>query len=275
MKIDIQAVTPILAEAAKEEILPRFRSLEDHEIQKKDSGELVTVADEASERLITGRLLALLPGSLVVGEEAVAKDAKVLNALSGADPVWLVDPIDGTGNFAGGHPVFAVMVALVQKGQTLAAWIHDPLSGTTAIAERGSGAHLEGKILKAAPGGPVESLSGTLHASTFAPRDIARQVDSRRGRLTVGKSMRCAGHEYIRLAAGEKHFSLFTKLMPWDHAPGALIHREAGGIGRTLDGLDYTPSRRDGDGLLLAPDEASWLELHDALFSGSRLALGS
>lgn len=275
MPLDPAAVTHILIEAAQEEILPRFRALEEHEILTKDSGELVTVADEAAERHITRRLLALLPGSLVVGEEAVAKDGRIMDALQGEDPVWLVDPIDGTGNFAGGTAVFAVMVALVLRGETVAAWIHDPIGQSTALAERGGGALLDGEALKAAPGGPLDTLEGTLHAGTFATPDMKRQIDSRRARLRVGKSLRCAGHEYIRLAEGRCHFSLFTKLMPWDHAPGALIHREAGGVGKTLDGRDYNPARRDGRGLLLAPDEASWKALHDTLFSGSSLALDS
>lgn len=266
---DPQAVTRILVETAQEEILPRFRKLESHEIQRKESGELVTVADEAAERQIGRRLLALLPGSLLVGEEAVAKEPAVMDALAGKDPVWLIDPVDGTGNFAAGKPVFAVMVALVREGRTLAAWIHDPIGRQTAVAQAGEGAWLDDKRLRAAAGGSVETLEGTLHSGQFATPEMARHIDSRRDRLNTVKSLRCAGHQYILLAGGQNHFSLFTKLMPWDHAPGVLIHGEAGGTGRTLDGEPYRPARRGAPALLLAPDEPSWRALHQVLFSGS------
>ncbi len=275
MRVDPEAIAEILAEVGQEIVLPRFRSLEDHEVQTKESGELVTVADEAAEAEIGRRLLALRPESLLVGEEAVAKRPAVMDSLAGEAPVWVIDPIDGTGNFAAGRPVFAVMVALVRGGETLAAWIHDPVGRRTAVAERGSGAFMEGARLAVASGGPLDRLHGTLHAGTFASRDMKRQIEGRRSRLRVGRSLRCAGHEYIRLASGDPdyHFSLFTKLMPWDHAPGVLIHREAGGVGRTLDGLDYGPARRGGHGLLLAPDLESWHALHDTLFSGTELAI--
>jgi fructose-1,6-bisphosphatase/inositol monophosphatase family enzyme len=115
-------------------------------------------------------------------------------------------------------------------------------------------------------------MRGTLHAGSFAPPDMAQQVQGRRDRVGAIKSLRCAGHEYLRLASGEMHFSLFTKLMPWDHAPGALIHKEAGGVGRTLDGAPYGARSYRGSGLLLAPDEASWRALHVALFGGDRRA---
>lgn len=78
-------------------------------------------------------------------------------------------------------------------------------------------------------------------------------------------SLRCAGLDYIRLARGEMHFLLFSKLMPWDHAPGVLIHAESGGHARYLEGGAYDPARIDASGLLLAPDAASWLALRRLL----------
>ena len=112
----------------------------------------------------------------------------------------------------------------------------------------------------------MQGLRGTLHASTFAAREIARQVDKRRHRVGQVRSLSCAGAEYVRLARGELDFSLFTKLMPWDHAPGTLIYTEAGGHVRLLDGAPYRPTARHGSGLLMAPDAASWRALYDTLF---------
>jgi fructose-1,6-bisphosphatase/inositol monophosphatase family enzyme len=108
-------------------------------------------------------------------------------------------------------------------------------------------------------------MRGTLHASTFAPPEMATRIQSRRGLVHAVRSLRCAGHEYLRLASGHLHFSLFTKLMPWDHVPGSLIYREAGGLARTLDGADYLARSYRAAGLLLAPDDKAWRSLHDVL----------
>jgi fructose-1,6-bisphosphatase/inositol monophosphatase family enzyme len=265
MPLDIDAVTRILEEAAVVEILPRFQSLLSHEVREKESGELVTIADVKAEEHIARRLRDLLPGAYLVGEEAVAADPAILPAISKEPLVWVIDPIDGTANFACGNPVFAVMVGLVKKGRTVAGWIHDPVSGTTATAELKSGAWRAGSRLTAAPATSLRDMRGTLHASTFAPPEMAKQIQSRRNLVHAIRSLRCAGHEYLRLASGHIHFSLFTKLMPWDHVPGSLIYREAGGQARTLDGADYLARSYRAAGLLLAPDATAWQSLHDVL----------
>jgi fructose-1,6-bisphosphatase/inositol monophosphatase family enzyme len=241
--------------------------LASHEIHEKEFGELVTVADVAAEERLSAALCELHPGTVVVGEEAVAADPGVMDLLAGDDPVWLIDPIDGTGNFAAGRPTFAIMVALVQSGGTVAAWIHEPMAERTAVAEAGAGAWMAGRRLTVAQAAPLQDMRGTLHASQFATKEMARSIRSRRDRVGAVASLRCAGAEYLRLVTGETHYSLYTKLMPWDHAPGVLIHGEAGGTARTSDGVLYDPVRRDAEALLVAPDEPSWQALHQALFT--------
>ena len=265
MKLDNQAVAGLIAEVAEAEILTRFQSLAEHEVREKQRGELVTVADVAAEKALTARLAGHLPGSLVVGEEAAAANGDLLDRLDQSAPVWLVDPIDGTSNFAAGKPVFAVMVALVKGGETLAAWIYDPVGSRMLSAERGGGAWLGGERVNVAAGTAPSAMTGTLHASAYAVPEVARKIQARRRRVSAIKSLRCAGHEYLRLAAGHMHFSLFTRLMPWDHAPGSLIQAEAGGVARTLDGAPYGATSHRKKGLLLAPDEASWQALHETL----------
>ena len=267
MTVDIEAVTAILREVAAEEVMPRFRTLAEHEIRAKDGGEVVTVADVAAERQITRRLRDLLPGSQVVGEEATAEDPALLDKFAQEDDwIWVIDPIDGTANFAAGRPVFALMVALVRRGETGAGWILDPVGPRCATAERGAGAWLDDVRLSLGPPPPPAELRGTLHAGSFAPVDMARQIQARRPRVGAVKSLRCAGWEYLRLASGETHFALFTKLMPWDHVPGTLIFREAGGLAQTLDGTPYGARDHRAPGLLMAPDQASWNWLYDRLF---------
>jgi len=263
--IDISKVSEIIGEISASEVLPKFRSLADEDIREKTAGDLVTVVDVAVEDLLTARLQDLLPGSLVVGEEAVHGEPALMQQLGTEAPVWIIDPIDGTRNFAHGRPTFAVMVALIQHGESQAAWILEPVSGRFGVAEAGSGAWLNGRRMTVAPADRPERMAGSLHASTFAPREIARRVDRRRSRVAAVKSLGCAGAEYLRLAAGEVHFSLFTRLMPWDHVPGVLLHREAGGTALCFDGRPYKAERYRDIGLLMAPDRNSWNVLQQLL----------
>jgi fructose-1,6-bisphosphatase/inositol monophosphatase family enzyme len=264
--LDLARVTALIEETAALEILPRFQKLAAGEIREKSPGDFVTVADEAAEAHLSPRLAALLPGSLVLGEEAAAADPQVLDRLLGEQPVWVVDPVDGTGNFAAGRPGFAVMVALIRSDDVVAGWIHDPIGGRTAVAAAGEGAWIGDRRLKVAPAPrAAREMVGSLHGGTFGSRALVRRVEANRSRVQAVRSLRCAGLEYLRLASGEIHFSLFTKLMPWDHAPGVIIHREAGGHGRYLEGGTYEPAAIERSGLLLAPGAESWAALHEAL----------
>ncbi len=267
MIIDSDKVVALLRRVAEEEVMPRWQNLEKDDISYKGGVEPVTVADKASEKALTAGLSGLLPGSLVVGEEAVAEDRDILDLLSGEDWVWIVDPIDGTGNFSRGEPYFALMVALVRQGETEAAWIFAPALMSLATAERGEGVRLDGET-RTIPvnDSPPSALRGTLHAGTFSPRAMTQKISQRRDRVRAQRSMRSAGIEYLRLLAGESDFSFFTKLMPWDHAPGCMMIQEAGAIARFTDSRrPYSPLRHEGEGLLLAPGEAAWDRLYETL----------
>jgi fructose-1,6-bisphosphatase/inositol monophosphatase family enzyme len=263
---DADRVTRLIEEAAAAEIMPRFRQLAAGDVREKAPGDLVTVADEAVEARLTPLLVALVPGSIVVGEEGAASDPSLLNRLLDDRPVWIIDPVDGTSNFAEGKPAFAVMVALARGRDILAAWIHDPVAVRTAVAAAGEGAWLGDRRLSvaSAPSAPGD-MAGVLLSGFFGSRELGRKIEARRKRVRTVRSARCAGIEYLRLAAGEMHFSLFTKLMPWDHAPGVLLHREAGGHAAYLEGGAYEPAAIKRSGLLLAPDPDSWQQLHRLL----------
>ena len=264
--IDMDRVAAAIAEVAATEVMPRFMKLAAGDIREKAPGDVVTIADEAAEAALAPRLQALRPGSVMLGEEAAAADPGLIERLSAGAPVWVVDPVDGTANFASGRPLFAVMVALVENGVARAGWIHDPVTQRTASALRGEGAWLEGKRLRVShPPAKTSAMRGPLLAGFFGQPELGRRIQSRRDRVSAVKTLRCAGHEYMRLASGELDFALFTKLMPWDHAPGVLLHGEAGGHAAYLDGTGFRPARIDAGALLLAPDAASWRRLHDTL----------
>src|SRR5690606_4777755 len=139
--VDVPALAAILREAAKREILPRFRHLDAGMVrQKSEAIDLVTEADEEAERFIRAEVAKLMPGALFVGEEAVAADPPLLDALDEAELAVVVDPVDGTANFAAGLPLFAVMASVVRKGETVAGIIYDPMGDDFVLAEKGSGA---------------------------------------------------------------------------------------------------------------------------------------
>ena len=98
----LRDIADLLAEVARVEIVPRFRALAHGDWREKGPGDIVTIADERTEAALAPRLQALLPGSVVLGEEAAAKDPSLFDLLSGDHPVWIIDPIDGTANFAEG-----------------------------------------------------------------------------------------------------------------------------------------------------------------------------
>lgn len=263
---DTTKVSTLLREAAADLILPRFQHLEAGEIHSKSPGDLVTVADIETEQRLTPLLQDLVPGSLVVGEEAASKDAGVMDQLAGEKSVWIIDPVDGTANFAAGIPLFAVMVSFVRAGEVVQAWILDPVKDQMAVASRGEGAWLDQQRLRVAPPAPPDHMSGSL-ALRFGNRQLVRKIAGRSNLIGSVFSFRCAGQEYLALASGRAHFALYHRLLPWDHAAGWLLHREAGGFARRLDRSDYTPRTHDG-GLLLTPDETSWNALHDVLIAG-------
>ncbi|SCX01621.1 Inositol-1-monophosphatase SuhB [Agrobacterium sp. DSM 25558] len=107
VELDIASLANALQEAAGVEIMPRFRNLGEGDVRiKTEAIDLVTEADEAAERLIRDRVAEFMPDALFVGEEAVAADPSLLTKLGEADLAVVVDPIDGTFNFAAGLPLF-------------------------------------------------------------------------------------------------------------------------------------------------------------------------
>lgn len=256
---DVDAIADLIRDTAQEEILPRFRNLAHAEISEKDSpGDLVTIADEATEKSLSLRLAELTPSAVIVGEEAASKNPALLDALAQADEAWIIDPIDGTLNFAAGIPLFAVMLAYARKGQVKMAWLYDPVLGESVTAEEGGGAWLNGRRLKTSTPSSLAHMSGVV-SLRFGPRDAAMRIAENLPKIASLIMLRSAGQEYLTMAQGRIDFTLYRKTLPWDHAPGSLIIREAGGVSRWLDGRDYHPGdAKPGKGLLSAASAESW-----------------
>lgn len=264
--IDMDAVTGILRDVAREVILPRARSLSEGEVMEKTPGELVTVVDQEAERVITDRLRGLIDVP-VVGEEAVAADPALVDALRTEPVVWLVDPLDGTRNFVEGRREYGVMAALVHGGETVAAWIVQPEWDRAYAAERGAGAWRDGTRLHR---DPAPTDPGRLRGSVltrFLDPAAKRSVEASVPRFArVGAGAHCSAVDYPLLCEGAQDFLLFHRTLPWDHAPGALLLAEAGGTSRRPDGTPYRPDQgRDVLGLLNAADETCWKTVRELL----------
>lgn len=268
---DIARLADIVRDASRAETLPRFRRLGAAQVHQKTSAiDLVTEADEQAERQIKAAVAAAWPDALFVGEESVAADPSLLDRLDSADFAIVVDPVDGTANFAAGLPLYATMASVVVKGETVAGIIYDPMGDDWVMAERGAGAFLrfpdggaQRLQVAAAPG--LEDMVG--HVSiTFMPAAPKPQIMKNLAKVRVAANYRVAGHDYRTFASGHCHFVAFNKLMPWDHLGGTLISQEAGGYAARFDGSPYLPSHRDG-GLIVATDRDSWDLLRREVFT--------
>jgi len=274
--VDLERLAATLDAVAREEIMPRWRNLAGGDIREKSGpNDLVTVADEAAERRLAELLPDLLPGSVVIGEESVEKDRALLGAIDGDAPVWIVDPVDGTKNFAEGKDRFCVMVALTLRGETVAGAIHQPVEERTAVAARGEGAWMlsgaeRQRLRVAAPAG-IDAVEGSFNFRFF-PEAVRPGIRERANAVLGERHYRrgCAGFDYIQLAQGLWHYAVYWKNMPWDHAPGLLIHAEAGGYSARLDGRPYRPRELHG-GLLAAVDETGWREIRDRVIGDALL----
>ena len=258
---EMTRVAELIREVSATEILPRFGRLGDGEIIEKGPGDLVTIADRAAEQALAERLTRLLPGSRVVGEEAVFEDPGVLDALGGPDPVWIIDPIDGTENYANGNARFTVLVALARDGELEASWIYAPWFDRMAHAVRGGGAFLDGERLRVAPApDPVTGLMN-VDVSTSRPKFWNAQSKASISALSKHGAWLSysdgAGLEYVMLASGRRTCALMVWENAWDHAAGLLLHAEAGGLTITADGKPFRLAGGNTLPFVVAPDAAT------------------
>ncbi len=248
--IDTTKITDILRHVSATEVLPRFKNLAAGEIREKNPGDFVTVADEASEKALSSLLRDYLPASLVVGEEAVAKDESVLERLKGDEPVWVIDPIDGTYNFSHNRSKFGILLSLVHRGVTVYGFAYDVVGDRMAVAGKGQGAFLDGVRLKInTENRPINTLicqGGGAQAWHFDPvRPLFADVVNHR----------CSLHDFMDMYTGKSDCVIHvSKVTPWDHAANVLLAQECGAsviVGE--EGQAYDPAYHGPAYLVAAP----------------------
>ena len=267
VKVDIDQVTAIIQTVARERILPRFRNLKDGDISFKIGDDPVTIADKEAESDLTTRLLNLLPGSKVVGEEAFSANRGVLGAFSSESPVWSIDPIDGTRQFTAGSTTFGVIVSLTERNQVVAGWIFDPTSNEVVTAEKGSGAWYKGQKLAVSTPKSLDSARMFLGERVLEPVMKAKQINILPDSL---EPIVCSAHTQPRLVINGLLFGVIQRQghfyaalehsTPWDDGAGSIIHSEAGGYNGRWSGNAFDPAIMH-KGIAFAPNKDAWDDL--------------
>ncbi|MER5179303.1 inositol monophosphatase family protein [Streptomyces sp. NPDC002896] len=233
-------VEEVVRKAAAVEIVPRFRQLAAHEIvEKTGPHDLVTTADRQAEEYLTTALTELLPGSVVVGEEAVHADPATYEAIRGDAPVWIVDPVDGTRQFVHGDPGFCTLVALALGGEVQASWTYAPALDELAVAVRGRGAVLNGVPLQAGSPAAGQVLQVATSHPDYTTPEQKRALLGLRVDGVDPRPCGSAGLEYLAVARGELDAVAFSWEAAWDHAAGLLLVEEAGGAHLTRAGEPF------------------------------------
>ncbi len=225
--------------------LVRAHLSDDHVVDKKGLFDFVTEVDQLSETYIRGRIGEMYPDHAFFGEEQVSgsgmDEDTLLHSLRGY--TWIVDALDGTTNFIRGIPQFAVSVALVHDGETLAGAVYDPSRDELFSAAKGKGATLNGRPIRVSG---VGTLENAIVSVGFPAADLSRRaqtmmmVERLAPRIGSLRVYNCAALLLCYVAAGRTDLSFELGLHAWDMAAGALLVREAGGDvsyanGRTFD----------------------------------------
>ena len=217
-----------------EVLLSRFGS--SNNVSLKGVINLVTEADIMTEKAVVGVIRERYPDHQIMAEEGVAEEGK-------SDYKWIIDPLDGTTNFAHGYPVFSVSIALEVRGEVVAGVVYNPILKELFTAEKGKGAYLGDKRLKVSTteklidsllstGFPYVRMTGGPTNLEYFSRAIMNCQEIRRDGS--------AALDLCYVAAGR--FDGFWELMlkPWDDAAGMLMITEAGGRVTDLKGGPYS-----------------------------------
>lgn len=275
--VDLQMeVGSLVRHAAKTAILPRFGQLRACDVKEKTPGEVVTIADHQAEQILTEGLKAIMPDARVIGEEAFESDPSLLRGLD-TGLVWIIDPLDGTANFASGREPFGVIVAFARDGVTTAAWLYNPMTDRMCFASLGQGAFITDSSgithrveTRADNVRPIAALATQFMSAPLRNAVIGAAATA----FELRPIPRCAAEHYPMLALCENHIAVFQRTLPWDHAAGALFLSEAGGRVSRWDGSPYA-FHDSGLGIVAASSTSLWERALTTLNGENNLLAGA
>lgn len=251
-------VSQLIVDVADRVVLPRFGRLAPGEVAEKSPGDLVTVADAEAEIELAAALRAGDPGTLVIGEEAVAADPALRALIDAAPHVWLVDPVDGTGNFVAGVADFGCLIVELRSGTPTRSWIWQAVRRRMFQSTRGDGVSLDGRRLSR----PRSQRSRLVGGVTGEYAELGGGVLAEPWPMTGS----CTA-DYPLIALGERDYLIHNGAYPWDHWPGILLLTELGGRVAFLDGEPFTSSNSNPHKILAARSPEVW----DAVAAAARV----
>lgn len=230
------------------------------EIEEKGRrADIVTVADRASEHAVIARLRADFPNAAILAEESGRTTGT-------SDERWIIDPLDGTTNYAHGYPLYCVSIAYERAGEVLAGVVYAPALDECFAAERGSGARLGERSIAVSA---IDRVADAMVCTGFHPADFARNAAyfaRASGRAQAVRRDGSAALDLAFVACGRFDGFWEFDLHAWDVAAGILLVREAGG---TITRVDGGPARLDA-GSILASNGRIHPELQGVLAPGDK-----
>jgi myo-inositol-1(or 4)-monophosphatase len=207
--------------------------------EKGRRADLVTDADRASERVIVERLRMDFPHASILGEEGGTYDALREAQHDKPRERWIIDPLDGTTNFAHGYPLFCISIAYEQDGEVVVGVIYAPLMNELFTAQRGAGAQRNGEPIHVSQ---IPVLADAMVVTGFKPYDYETNAPYFAKASHLAQAVRRDGTAALDLAyTAMGRFDAFWEfdLAPWDMAAGMLLVREAGGAVSATDGSSF------------------------------------
>lgn len=255
---DLGVLTEIVRRAAREELLPRFTRVTQ---QHKADGSILTEADLAIDARLRTALQQAWPEIAFLSEEMESAEQQALLARSDR-PLWCLDPLDGTSNFAAGIPYFGVSLALICDGQVELGLIYDPNRDECFSSRRGAGAWLNGARLQTAPIDlPLQHCIALIDLKRLTPALRQRLIET--PPYHSQRNFGSCALEWAWLAAGRGQLYLHGGQKLWDFAAGTRLLTEASGNSYTLNGEAVFVARLEARSAVASPDPAlaqRWLE---------------
>ena len=273
--IDPKKIENIIRDVAHNIVLPHWQHLGHGDIsQKTGPDDLVTIADQAAEKELIAQISSLYPQSRFVGEEVCEIEPERMQLFTTENPIWVIDPIDGTMAFSKGEAQFDIMVALLQNRQLLAGFIYSPVKDDLYMGEKGGGVTrvFEKESTQLKRHEDIISLKETqaIIGKKFFSDEERNRILSHEAEFKKMLSTISAGHDYARLLRGEADATIYSKNMPWDHMPGLALASELGFVFEKQNGDAYMPDHNAtsvwNGGLIVAPNKELLSQIQNLLF---------
>ena len=232
---------------AGDKLKEEYESRQIYNFSVKAKGEIVTKVDKIAEEIILSAIKEYFPDHSILSEETGKQDKE-------SDYMWIVDPLDGTTNFAMKNPFFNTTVSLVHKGEIVIGLVYAPMFDEFYYAVKGEGAYLNDEKQQVQKDSEMET---SLHAFCYGSDGKRKAAEYYRVSLEKGYQTRqlgAAALELARISTGILDSMVVPGANPWDVAAGALIVQEAGGIVTDLEGNKYTTESKSG--VIAAANEA-------------------